>query len=119
MRDDNDDQIRDEEQFGSELRRRLGYILRIRGTSPAELARDAGLPSANLLYNFFSGRSKSLHLFTTRQICKALGVSMGELLDDHWWDGRPRTRSSGQVRKRCRAVAMPGSDEGDKASIAT
>lgn len=104
-----DDQIRDAVQYGDELRRRLHCILRSRDMTPAELARRAGLRSANLIYNFMTGRSTALSVFSIRQICAALGMSMGEMLDDRQW--QPQSKIPSSLRNCRRRHDHEGTDK--------
>lgn len=71
------------EKGGAEERRRAALKRAIKqfDVSPAELARKAGLKSANLLYNYLTGRSKSLSVDTVERLAKALpGENIAALL---------------------------------------
>ena len=69
---------RDAERRRELLRRAIGRS----GLPLAELARQAGLSTANSLYNFLSGRSLALSLRTLERIASALGVRVGDLVDE-------------------------------------
>ena len=62
------------------LRGNLIRLVTRRGTNLGCLARACGMPSANALYNFLGGRSRSLSMATLQRLVAALDVSMDELL---------------------------------------
>ena len=65
--------VRGSSEHAAEARRAaLRRLLRENNFTPAQLARQAGLRRANLLYNFLNGRSASLSVITLAQIGAAL-----------------------------------------------
>lgn len=71
----------DHDDSRAEARRSaLKKIMAEKDVTAAEVARMAELPTANAIYNFLSGRSKSLSADTYEKIAKAIpGVSVSEL----------------------------------------
>jgi transcriptional regulator with XRE-family HTH domain len=57
---------------GEARRQALQRAMDERGMKPADVARAAGLPSANAIYNFLNRRSKSLAAETLERIARAL-----------------------------------------------
>lgn len=57
---------------GEMRRRALQKAMAERGLKPADVARMAGLPSANAIYNFLNRRSNSLAAETLERIAKAM-----------------------------------------------
>ena len=53
-------------------RKALREVIDASGMKPSELARRAGLPSANLIYNFFSGHSSALTFDTYQRLANAI-----------------------------------------------
>ena len=69
------------ERAAEARRAALRQILRENNITPAQLARQAGLRRANLIYNFLNGRSASLSVITIAQIGAALpGVDLTGLI---------------------------------------
>ena len=65
--------VRGSSERDAEARRAaLRQLLRDNNFTPTQLARKAGLPRANALYNFLNGRSASLSVITLAQIGAAL-----------------------------------------------
>lgn len=57
----------------------LAVLLIEHGITPAAAAREAGLPNANALYNFFNGRSQSLSIETYESLARVLGTNVDVL----------------------------------------
>src|ERR1035437_4902731 len=53
-------------------RKALREVIDASGMKPSELARRAGLPSANLIYNFFSCHSSALTFDTYQRLANAI-----------------------------------------------
>jgi transcriptional regulator with XRE-family HTH domain len=71
----------DADESRAEARRQaLKKIMNEKDVTAADVARMAELPTANAIYNFLSGRSRSLSAETYEKIAKAIpGVSVSEL----------------------------------------
>ena len=71
---------------------------------PADLARMAGLPNANLIYNILRGRTASLNTITWERLLPHLprsniGLLLGTFKD--LVNQRPLQRMNGVSRRRC------------------
>jgi SOS-response transcriptional repressor LexA len=61
-------------------RKALRRIMDEHGLKPASWAKKAGLRSANPIYNFLAGRSRSLSAETSEALATAIGVDVGSIL---------------------------------------
>lgn len=67
----------------AEMRRRaFAEFLSSRRLTPAEVARLAGLPNANSIYNLLNGHSASMAQATLERIARALNVSVAEIIGE-------------------------------------
>jgi putative transcriptional regulator len=62
------------------IENRLSRILGERRMSIAELERQTGVPYTSL-FELYHGRAKRVDIKTLDRICKALGVSVGDILE--------------------------------------
>jgi transcriptional regulator with XRE-family HTH domain len=83
------------------LRENIHRLVSERGINLNRMAKLSGMPQANRLYNFLSGRSGSLSMGTVLQLSQALGVTVDELLG-------PPPRPMADSAAGGGAVASPG-----------
>ena len=71
---------KDKDRRAERRRRSLRRFLAEQSLQPAEIARRAGLPSANTLYNFLNGRSSQLSQSTYEKLAEVVpGTSVDRL----------------------------------------
>ncbi len=73
----------DQDALAETRRALLRQAMQERGLNPTDLARKAGMPSPNSIYNFMSGISKSLNTATYQAIVAQMpGLTLSDLLGE-------------------------------------
>jgi hypothetical protein len=72
----------DKERRAAARRKAFKLFMQERDLSPAILAKKAGLPNANGLYNFINGHSASIAQSTIEKLARATGTSSAEMFGE-------------------------------------
>ena len=103
------------EERGDARRKAMKAFMAENDLKPSTWAAEAGLPSANVLYNFFNGHTRQLSLTTLEKLAKAANATVAEITGEASPSSRHAlvipasvTAASGQWRSR---YEVPGRTE--------